>query len=879
MPTPRYALPIFLMVVLVGAGALAWKLLDDVSSARAASIRKGEAHSKPEAAHDQGAANPVDAVRTADDAASRIAAAPAPASSRDAPPLFPAERRHADWNALVEDDDGHGIADVDVQVDPSLGGFAQGLEIADDRGVSWNLRSGADGRVRVSSLAAGAYSLKARAPDGRTARTRFAFRADPSDTPLTIQLNGYQPRPTGVEVAVVGLDDAPVADALVELFGSAHGLGAVDDGVTSSCSTKSDVRGRARFVDLDWYRGLAFARAPDGRVGSITVDERSAGPEAELSVAATIVVQPAARIVGRLVDGSGAEKSAIERALAGATVDAYVATSQSPWNWTFGRSYTAPVVARAFTFDALPAGTCSFVLHAPGGARLLLKRYDFGGKLENSVTPSLAVVKSGATAEVALTIALGAMIAGRVHRADGSPIANATVTAVFAPRTSNFPDGFVLHGVNVWRFDSDTEVASDHPLTHVHTRTDATGSYTLDGLQAGQQRVMVTASGLCFDRREGVVVADGQTTTLDHVLEPAGALQGIAPEDGYLGITRGGDAQPTAIAILGRDQTFTFAALRPGDYAIAQFHSDASIDPVVFAHATVVAGRTTFVDLTDAPGPVEIAGQVVDANGPVVAAEVEFFPSRVHVDGGGRFTFHRCFPLYGNFTLRVTSRRILWDFKCDPAPFANVGWRGVLRLGEETLRVECRDPRGAPVAGTVSIVTDGEVKDVIRSHSLPLDGLGAATIERLAPGRYTVELRVRHGAVVNVKVELPRKEILSIVAPDCGTLEVTLLDADGRPIPSWNVVAGSYLRDGEIPADVEGHDEWFEWRWASTDRSGRAKLLGVRTGRILLKAPNSPRDVFLGKQLTPPPVQHLDLRADETKTVELRSPARRDGAH
>jgi protocatechuate 3,4-dioxygenase beta subunit len=512
----------------------------------------------------------------------------------------------------------------------------------------------------------------------------------------------------------------------------------------------------------------------------------------------------------------------------------------------------------------------------------MLKKIEFGEKLANSVAPTVAVVKSGATAQVVLTVTAGATIKGRVHGADGSPIANASVTAVFAPRTSNFPDGFVLHGNNVWRFDSDNEVASDHPLTHVHARSDATGSYTLTGLQPGQQRVIVTASGLCFDRREGVVVADGQTTTLDHELEPAGALQGIAPTDGYLGITRAGDPQPTAIAVLGRDQTFTFAALRPGDYAIAQFHSEPSIDPVVFAHATVVTGRTTFVDLTDAPGPIEIAGQVVNANGPVVDAAVELDLSRVRVDGGGRFAFHRFFPLIGTFELRVTSHRTTFHFACDPAPFGDGGWQGVLRLGDETLRVECRDARGDPVAGDVEVSSDETAGATarprsIRSQRLALDATGATAVERLVPGRYVVRLHTGKGAEVVNQVDLPRSEVLAIVAPDCGTLEVTLLDADGRPIPKWNIVAGTWLRDGEIPADVEGHDEWFEWRWAPTDRSGRAELRGVRAGRILLKAPSTARDLFLGKQLAPPPVQHLELRADETKSVELRSPARRDG--
>jgi hypothetical protein len=884
MAAPRYALPVVLLLALAGAALLASKLLDSI--ARGAATDTGGT-AKPRAAPDPAADGA--AASGARDAERVPESAPAAAANPadDGPPLLPAERRHTDFTARVEDPLGAPVADVDVRIDSTLGGFERGLEIQDDRAVRVRTTSGADGRVRVAQLAEGAYRLRARAADGRAHRMSFAFRVADAGAPLRVELEDPRPGSPGVELTVIGEDGSPVADARVVLHGGIHGDGVVGDGTRPPLQATSDANGRARFAGLEWDRGLATAHAPDGRVGSVVFDEFDHQRDSEFETSAELVVHAGGRVAGRLIDAPGVADRGVERALAGATVEAFLATSQEPWYWTFGATFPAPVVGRAFEVEGLPPGRYSFVLRAPAGARLVLDRYPMGEKLANSVVPAIAEVKGGATTEVALAVAAGASVRGRVHRPDGSPVRNAAVLAVFAPRTSNFPEGFLLHGVNVWRFDSDNELGADHPLTHVRARTDARGEYLLSGLQPGVQRVVVTAPGLCFDRREGVAVLDGKTTTLDHELEPAGALQGIAPDDSYVGITRTGDATPTAIAILGGARSFTFAGLRPGEYAIAQFHSDASVAPIEFARAKVVAGRTTFVDLTDAPGPVEIAGRVVDATGPVLDAVVALDERSVAVDGNGRFALHRFFPL-GEFELRVTSRRTTWRFLCDARAREGRGWQGDLRLGDESLRVECAGPRGATIAGDVRLEMqfDGEDRSRdapavgsdprlrgITSERLPLDDSGRITLARLNAGRYALRLRFANGAELVEPVTLPHPDVVTVAVPACATLVARVVDADGKPVPRWVVSASSYLRDGAIPDDVEGHDEWFQLAWAETDERGVATIPGVRAGRVLVRVSGPLRATRLAPAAVAaqlPAPARIELGEDERRDVELR---------
>jgi len=382
---------------------------------------------------------------------------------------------------------------------------------------------------------------------------------------------------------------------------------------------RTDATGRAVLA--------AFATAPDGRAGfaiawsqDVERSQQAGGLE--------VRVDALGRLEGRLLGLPAAE-------LARARVRAHALTGKNPHSTTDGRSFETLVVDAAFVFEGLPAGRWTLELVDPAGARIDLPPLELGdAELENSLDPLEVAVAAGETTWVDLALVRGGTLAGVVRTTEGEPIAGALVRATFAPRNSNYPDGYVLHGANVWRFDSARGTESEHPISHPRTRTD--GRYELTGLAPGAHRLEVVVPGRVYDRREAVRVEAGTRTELGHVLSLAGAIQGIARGGGYLGVARPGEEGARMIAILPGDGLFTFPGLEAGEWSVVRYHSDTRIRPVPVVTVTVEAGRTTWVDV-DREGtlPLRIAGRVLDANGPVAGARVRL--SRVvHVTDASR---------------------------------------------------------------------------------------------------------------------------------------------------------------------------------------------------------------------------------------------------
>ena len=85
--------------------------------------------------------------------------------------------------------------------------------------------------------------------------------------------------------------------------------------------------------------------------------------------------------------------------------------------------------------------------------------------------------------------------------------------------------------------------------------------------------------------------------------------------------------------------------------------------------------------------------------------------------------------------------------------------------------------------------------------------------------------------------------------------------------------ASSYLRDGAIPDDVEGHDEWFQLVWAETDERGVAIVTGVRAGRVLVRVSGPLRATRLAPAAVAaqlPAPARIELGEDERRDLELR---------
>jgi hypothetical protein len=866
------------------------------------------------------------------------------AIATESPPMFPATRRSGLLVVEVVDAIGAPAADVGVHLDSRIGGHFGDLAIADDRNVHRELHTDGAGRVAIPELAEGAWSITARTDDGRAAREFFDFSLAQAEVPLRITLSEKPQRPPGVEIAVVGRDGSPVADAQVELFGATLDRGMVGPPSHPALTARSDAKGIARFDGVRWISGMAIASAPDSRAGAVafggvdqdeliddsqplveyrdrTVDESRASlddeyldrylllsrvdllsraddfdgngterPTDEDSVSSRLVVGVPGGIAGdiELLPDSAAS----DPLLAGATIEAWLATGQIPWKTSYGRGTTVHVEGRKFAFDGLPPGSYSLALHAPGGARLVLDRavessVDSTVELENSVAPPVVRIEPGATARVTLHAKVGGTIHGRVHRADGSPIAGARVVDTFGPWRFEAGDAFVRQQMHVWSFGRDSGLEGLHPLTHVVGRTDSNGEYRLSGLQPGFHRVMVTAQGLSFDRRDWTNVADRQVVELDHELEPAGALQGIAAGrtyQGLFGITRVGAQRPDAIAKLLEGRSFTFGGLRPGTYILEDFSEKQAKPPVERGRAIIEAGRTAFVDLTDAPGPVELAGRVVDARGAVPSAVVTFNSVRRRVGNDGSFIFHSGLPIEDGTELSVDTGQFSEGFFCRMDAPHGGGWHGSLKLGDETLRIEVRDVRGKPVAGCVALGRGFRSRaDVlpswIRTRRLALDANGSLTIEHLEPGHYGLHVSAPSGIELATTVDLPRADVLQLELAEGGELVVHLAGSDGAPVKDWYVTAFTYLGAGELPVGYRYLNEEFVRRSTLSQRDGVARLAHVRSGKIVLEAEMAP-DLDADPPILPtgtPTRMEIELHPGETKEVELRVPARGGG--
>jgi protocatechuate 3,4-dioxygenase beta subunit len=870
----RLTVPLLLLAVLVGGTLVASKLLDRFA-ASPPDASEGRDESSDRDATTRPAAD-VDGAAPRRSAETTGATANGPAEPIDAPapplPLFPIERRRGDLVVETVDDVGRPVEACALELASSPGGFEPSLEVGDDRALALTATSGPDGSATFPRIPAGCFRLRARARDGREVSERRVFRAaagDPRSAPWRVVLARGAAH-ADLVVLVVGGDGKPVSDALVQLFGAGESLDAGTDRVETKHERRTGEDGRARFRDLAVDDGLVLAKARDGRVG--TSDTRQAELELvdkEPVETCRVVVEPGATLEGELVGVDAAQ-------LAGSTLHVDLRTSQQPYYWSWGTSVAAPVVGTRFRVESLPrADDASVRLDSPRGVRLVAPPIDFGGALENSAHPPTVALEPGRTTHVELAVALGATIRGRVTTSDGSPVVGALVRETFAPRTTNFPDGFVLRGVNVWRFDSDSRRASDHPFTHATARTNARGEYALAGLQPGRHRVEVSAPRLSFDRREGVAVADGATVELDHVLVPAGVLQGVAPLSTYLGVTRveGGvlAATPIAIAVLGADHSFTFAGLPPGEYALSAFHSDSTVEPVELARATVEAGRTTWVDLTDARGPFVLAGRVVDSKGPVEGALVEFFPTTRRTDADGLFEFTLPFDLLGSANVNVTVGRVVHRFTVAKERSRGGRWDEELALDGERLDVVALDARGAPIGGTLRMSNEGIAASPeppqFRSLAIALDASGHATIDHLPAGELVIDAELANGSRLHQSVTLPRDAPLELRAARCGTVDVVVRDESRRPLRRLHVAVGTYLREGEIPDDVRGHDEWFEWTGAATDVGGRALVHGVRTGALLVRIVDT-RD-WSGVTRVPPFETRLDLHEGETRPLDV----------
>ncbi len=232
---------------------------------------------------------------------------------------------------------------------------------------------------------------------------------------------------------------------------------------------------------------------------------------------------------------------------------------------TIGGSATFGGAAGEFSISDVPAGT----------HMLTITGADFASKLLEGVE-----VKPDEDKDLGVIVLQGGRrITGRVLRADGTPVAGATVTA------SKQISGVVAGPSGAMVADVKQVTSQDD------------GAYSLEGL--GLIALAVGAE----DAREGksdflMVPAGSQSQTLDLVLKAVGALQGTVKRNGEpvggavvvvsaKGAPSGGSGVTT-----GTDGSYQFDALTPGTYTLIAMFDNGSGPQMKQASVTVKSRET-----------------------------------------------------------------------------------------------------------------------------------------------------------------------------------------------------------------------------------------------------------------------------------------------
>ena len=379
---------------------------------------------------------------------------------------LPIERPRGRLRVIVVDTAGEPVAGAGIRAHASPGATHDLLIFDDGRGHVARATSRDDGRAELPDLELGAWWLTVEHGEHLTrARVHHEGR---SERRIVLDRTRHRAR---LLVRVVDAGGVGVEGARVELSGGAAPGASLEGAIELSERTGPD--GAAVFRDPGLSGFVAVARTQDGRSGSATA-WTSQGVGLALRDGVKIVVDRPGSLGGAVRPAGGVELGAAGE-LVGARVEARLLNNATPYYTTHGGpAITAAVVDRRYRFDALPPGLYTLALVGPHDVRLALPELRYGGPLANSIDPLEVEIRAGEAVELDLEAQLGGAIEGVVRTAadEGArPLGGALVRATFAPRTSNFPDGFSLRGANVWRIDSDSGAFGDHPDTHPMTTT------------------------------------------------------------------------------------------------------------------------------------------------------------------------------------------------------------------------------------------------------------------------------------------------------------------------------------------------------------------------------------------------------------------------
>ncbi|MEO0478932.1 MAG: sigma-70 family RNA polymerase sigma factor [Planctomycetota bacterium] len=770
------------------------------------------------------------------------------------PMRFPADRAVHALAGRAIDGERNGIAGATVSLRPRTGTLPRTMAILDDRARPEAVLTDASGHFSFDSVPDGPWSIhvESRPSDAESlvGERRLVLTEDRSGVTVPLE----KPREKlPLQVRVLDGNGVVVSGSEVTVTSYSSTVGR--SAKRLSVVQQTDENGLAQFAAESNQRGsFVYARLEDGRVGFSHV--WATGVEIR------VILGTASSLSGRLLGVDPSQLEGIE------VFAALNPTTDNPFAQGRGPSFEARVEGGRYVIDELPAGQIEVFVRSPLGVRQVT---ELVSRVANTSALKTLRFQPGENKIEDLHLQIGARLEGVVTDDLGQPVVGARVRTVAVPKTSNYPEGFVLRGVHVWRLDSDPNDSWRPRLAERLTVTDHEGRYSFVGLFPGSHRVEVETDSLSFDRREGVALTPHQPTFLEHRLTRAGVLQAKVGEGSYFGVIPFGSSEPMMIAII-RDHVFTFPGMVPGDYQIARFHSDSSVAPVVLGTATVEAGRTTFVDVSQQVAACVFHGAVIDGEGPVAGAAVRINGAWVRAGPDGRFELGRSAPLSNNFgrsNFFVALDGAQWTVPVPDEAYNVDYWSGVVRLGDHRLEIEATDLDGQPLPATLTWTgrpdqLEGSVLAFEASVATAADG--RLVMSRMPRGQLQVEARFENGATVETTVSVPSSRPLVLRRPLTGSVEVQVLDAQGQPMGRATVRLWHWNGEGPAPSDpysIRVRSNGYQS--VQTDADGWARFEAAEVGAVVVGRPAG-----FGTLSREFPAQRIEVRSGEVSRAELR---------
>ncbi len=608
--------------------------------------------------------------------------------------------------------------------------------------------------------------------------------------------------PTGrVTGRVLGVDGAPAAGATVTLTRALPWQAAGPRQLPRVWSAVSGPDGRFELsaIPLGPYGVTAMAEGASSEAMPLSVEDAERPAEVDLTLRPGAV-----HLRGRVL---ATENSGVP---ADATVTAQAHTP-------------AETEGGAATWRASVDGAGRFMLALPPGA------YDVLVRARGHASRREAFVLAG-DVEPTFHMRPAARINGRtLERSGNQRLASASVTLVGSPSALVTPE----------------------------TRTDITGAFTFDELDADRVQVLVRHGGLLGLSRS-VAAVPGETATVEVELTPGHAVSGrvLAPDGrGASGaVVRLVANEPwfplSAVTRAGEDGTFRFEGLLNGPYTL---QAESATDARAFQTLTVRGGDVRDVALALEP-TATLRGTVTSEQGrPAAGARVQLSglerarvgsaPRQTTADAQGRFEFS---AIPSGRVQLTAAHPELGALRSGPhAVTAEQATTVDLRLARPTvLSGTVREGDGRPAVGVPVLALSREsptapvVARTGEDGSYRLGPLaGGSTLVHVAPEGVWRQGEPHLQRTVEALPGQEQQGIDFVLSGPAQALTGTVLGPDGQPVASAVVVAV------EASASARTPPSRFGARQASTLTAGTfsVETLPGRTYSLQVEHPRFPR--------------------------------------